>query len=161
MDATAGPFADRDTANCSIARTLDVVGEKWTLLILREIWYGSSRFNDLHRMLGCPRNLLADRLRTLVEHGILSTEPYREDGSRSRSRYMITSKGSDLVPAVLGLLQWGDRYRADPEGPAVLARHRECGAHVDVQISCERGHPVQAKDIESVPGPAFRMRSPE
>src|SRR4051812_15768815 len=112
MDTSVDLFADRDTANCSIGRTLEVVGEKWTLLILREIWYGSSRFSDLHRMLGCPRNLLADRLRTLVEHGILATEPYQEDGSRSRSRYAITAKGNDLVPAVLGLLQWGDRYRA-------------------------------------------------
>jgi hypothetical protein len=67
----------------------------------------------------------------------------------------------DLVPAVMGLLRWGDRYRADPEGPAVLARHRGCGAHVDARIRCERGHAVQAEDIESVPGPAFRMRPAE
>ena len=159
MDATADPFADRDTANCSIARTLDVVGEKWTLLILREIWYGSSRFSDLHRMLGCPRNLLADRLRTLVEHGILSTEPYREDGSRSRSRYTITSKGNDLVPAVLGLLQWGDRYRADPAGPAVITRHHGCGATLSVQVRCEHDHHVQATDVEATPGPGFRTRA--
>ncbi|MEU9326321.1 helix-turn-helix domain-containing protein [Streptomyces canus] len=155
------PRLDRDTSNCSIARTLEVVGEKWTILILREVWYGSSRFSEFERVLGCPRNLLAARLRMLVEEGILATETYKEPRSRSRPKYVITSKGMDLVPAVLGLLQWGDRYRADPEGPAVLARHRECGARVDVQIRCEQGHPVQAMDIESVPGPAFRVRSPE
>ncbi|WP_306504926.1 winged helix-turn-helix transcriptional regulator [Streptomyces sp. YU58] len=155
------PRLDRDTSNCSIARTLEVVGEKWTILILREVWYGSSRFSDFERVLGCPRNLLAARLRMLVEEGILATETYKEPGSRSRPMYVITPKGMDLVPAVMGLLQWGDRYRADPEGPAVLSRHRECGARVDVEIRCERGHPVQAQDIESVPGPAFRMRSPE
>ncbi|MDX3665607.1 winged helix-turn-helix transcriptional regulator [Streptomyces europaeiscabiei] len=141
-------------------RTLEVVGEKWTMLILREVWYGSSRFSDFVRVLGCPRNLLATRLRMLVEEGILATETYKEPGARSRPKYVITSKGMDLVPAVMGLLQWGDRYRADAQGPAVLARHRECGAHVGVQIRCERGHAVQAEDIESVPGPAFRMRSP-
>ncbi|MFJ4201265.1 winged helix-turn-helix transcriptional regulator [Streptomyces sviceus] len=155
------PRLDRDTSNCSIARTLEVVGEKWTILILREVWYGSSRFSEFERVLGCPRNLLAARLRMLVEEGILATETYKEPGSRSRPKYVITSKGMDLVPAVMGLLQWGDHYRADPEGPAVLARHRECCAHVEVQIRCGQGHPVEAKDIESVPGPAFRLRSPE
>jgi DNA-binding HxlR family transcriptional regulator len=159
MDTTADLFADRDTANCSIARTLEVVGEKWTLLILREIWYGSSRFSDLHRMLGCPRNLLADRLRTLVEHGILATETYQEEGARSRSRYTITAKGNDLVPAVLGLLQWGDRYRADPAGPAVITRHHDCGGTLSVQVRCEHDHHVRAAAVEAVPGPGFRTRT--
>jgi DNA-binding HxlR family transcriptional regulator len=158
-DTGMGPRLDRDMSNCSIARTLEIVGEKWTILILREVWYGSSRFSDFERVLGCPRNLLAARLRMLVEEGILATETYKEPGARSRPNYAITPKGADLVPAVLGLLQWGDRYRADPEGPAVLLRHRECGAHVDVQIRCEQGHLVRAEAIEGVPGPAFRLRS--
>ncbi|MET8419490.1 transcriptional regulator, partial [Streptomyces sp. NPDC005098] len=85
-------------------------------------------------------------------------ETYKEPGSRSRPRYVITSKGMDLVPAVMGLLRWGDRYRADAEGPAVLTRHRACGAHVDVQMRCGEGHSVRAEDIESVPGPAFRIK---
>ncbi|WP_232838182.1 winged helix-turn-helix transcriptional regulator [Streptomyces geranii] len=152
------PRLDRDTSNCSIARTLEIVGEKWTILILREVWYGSSRFGDFERVLGCPRNLLSARLRMLVEEGILATETYKEPGSRSRPKYVITPKGMDLVPAVMGLLQWGDRYRADPEGPAMLTRHRGCGAHVDAQIYCADGHAVEAEDIESVPGPAFRMK---
>jgi DNA-binding HxlR family transcriptional regulator len=149
QDAGMDPRLDRDTSNCSIARTLEVVGEKWTILILREVWYG------------CPRNLLAARLRMLVEEGILATETYKEPGSRSRPKYVITPKGVDLVPAVMGLLQWGDRYRADPEGPAMLSQHRGCGAHVDAQIRCERGHAVQPEDIESIPGPAFRLRPAE
>jgi hypothetical protein len=110
-------------------------------------------------MLGCPRNLLADRLRKLVEHGILATEPYQEDGSRSRSRYAITAKGNDLVPAVLGLLQWGDRYRADPAGPAVITRHHGCGATLSVQVRCEHDHHVPAADVQAVPGPGFRTRT--
>ena len=128
MTAGADMRFDRDTSNCSIARTLDVVGEKWTILSLREVSYGSSRFSEFERILGCPRNLLAERLRKLVEHGILATETYQEAGARSRLRYVLTPKGMDLLPAVLGLMQWGDRYRADPEGPAVITRHRGCGA---------------------------------
>ncbi|NGY65889.1 helix-turn-helix transcriptional regulator [Lentzea sp. NEAU-D13] len=151
---------DRDTSNCSIARTLEIVGEKWTILILREVWYGSSRFGEFEQVLGCPRNLLAARLRMLVREGILATETYREPGSRARPKYVITPKGADLVPAVLGLMRWGDRYQADPEGPAVEVRHRGCGAPVDVRMRCDRDHPVDVADLESVPGPAFRLKSP-
>ncbi|MEU2339577.1 helix-turn-helix domain-containing protein [Streptomyces sp. NPDC006654] len=158
-DTGADLRLDRDTSNCSIARTLEIVGEKWTILILREVWYGSSRFGEFERVLGCPRNLLSARLRMLVAEGILATESYQEPGSRSRPKYVITPKGMDLVPAVMGLLQWGDRHVADPEGPAVLTRHRECGAPVGVQIRCGAGHAVQAEDVESVPGPAFRLKS--
>jgi DNA-binding HxlR family transcriptional regulator len=159
MDAGTDLRFDRDTSNCSIARTLEVVGEKWTILILREVWYGSSRFSDFERILGCPRNLLAERLRMLVEQGILSTETYQEPGTRSRLRYVITAKGMDLLPAVLGLMQWGDRYRTDPEGPPIVTRHRSCGARVDVQVRCEHDHHVSAADTETVPGPGFRMKA--
>ncbi|MEQ4721684.1 helix-turn-helix domain-containing protein [Nonomuraea sp. B19D2] len=158
MATDADPLLDRDTTNCSIARTLEVVGEKWTLLILREVWYGASRFSDFERTLRCPRNLLAERLRKLVEHGILATEPYQETGSRSRHRYVITPKGNDLVPAVLGLLQWGDRYRADPAGPAITTRHRKCGGYLAVQVRCEHDHHVPANEIETTPGPGFRIK---
>ncbi|MCX4767396.1 helix-turn-helix transcriptional regulator [Streptomyces sp. NBC_01275] len=151
------PRPDPDMSNCSIARTLEVVGGKWTILILCEVWYGSSRFSDFERVLGCSRNLLAARLRMLVKEGILATETSRKPGSRSRPKYEITPKGVDLVPAVMGLLRWGDRCRADPEGPAGLSRHRGWGVHVDAQIRCARGRAVQAEDIESVPVPAFRM----
>jgi DNA-binding HxlR family transcriptional regulator len=158
MDAGADLLFDRDTTNCSIARTLEVVGEKWTLLILREVWYGASRFSDLERILGCPRNLLAERLRKLVEHAILSTEPYQDAGTRSRLRYVITPKGNDLAPAVLALLHWGDRYRADPAGPAIVTRHHTCGAPLSVQIRCEHNHHVSPTEIDSTPGPGFRTK---
>ena len=122
--ALSGRF-DRDTSNCSIARTLEVVGEKWTILILRAVWYGSSRFSDFERILGCPRNLLAERLRKLVEQGILSTETYQEPGTRSRSRYVITPKGMDLAPAVLGscngVTDTAPIRRAQPSSPVTEA----------------------------------------
>jgi DNA-binding HxlR family transcriptional regulator len=159
MTTAPNPRLDRDTSNCSIARTLDVVGEKWTLLILREVFYGSTRFSDFEHVLGCPRNLLAARLKKLVEEGILARETYREPGSRSRSEYVITPIGLDLVPAVMGLLQWGDRYRADPEGPAITAHHQGCGAHVAVEFRCGSDHRVDTTAIEIAPGPAFRLRT--
>lgn len=149
---------DRDPSNCSIGRTLEVIGEKWTILILRDIWYGAHRFSDLERVLGCPRNLLSERLKKLVENGILATELYQEEGSRSRHRYVITQKGVDLVPAVLGLLQWGDRFRADAEGPAVLVSHKDCGAPLHVEVRCEAGHQVSPKEVEMAPGPSFRLK---
>lgn len=159
MNAGVDMLFGRDTANCSIARTLEVVGEKWTLLILREVSYGASRFSEFEQILGCPRNLLAERLRKLVEHGLLATVAYQDDGSRTRSRYVMTEKGMDLAPAVLGLLQWGDRYRADPQGPAVETRHRDCGAPLSVQIRCQHGHDVTADSIEVMPGPGFRVKA--
>ncbi|MFF0162763.1 winged helix-turn-helix transcriptional regulator [Streptomyces sp. NPDC005263] len=157
-DAEMAPGRERDMSNCTIARTLEIIGEKWTILILREIWYGSSRFSDFERVLGCPRNLLATRLRMLVEEGILATETYKEPGSRSRPKYVITPKGIDLVPAVMGLMQWGDQYCSAPDGPPVLMRHHACGAQVEVQLRCQEGHPVPVEELDRVPGPGFRTK---
>lgn len=140
--------------NCSIGRTLDIVGEKWTLLVLREAFYGVRRFADFHRALGCARNLLSARLKTLVEEGILSQHPYREPGSRGRFDYRLTAKGLELFPAVVALMQWGDRWTADPEGPPVQLRHHDCGQPVGVELRCVGGHgPLSARDTEPVPGP--------
>src|SRR5215469_113949 len=100
--------------NCSIGRTLEIVGERWTLLVLREAFYGVRRFADFHRALGCARNLLSARLRKLVEEGLLTQVPYRESGNRVRAEYRLTDKGRELFPAVVALMQWGDRWTADP-----------------------------------------------
>ena len=110
-------------SNCSIARTLQVFGEKWTLLIIRESFYGATRFEQFHRVLQCPRNLLSERLTLLVDEGILERSEYREPGSRARNEYRLTDQGRELVPILLALMHWGDRHKADPEGPPVVARH--------------------------------------
>jgi DNA-binding HxlR family transcriptional regulator len=155
------PMHDRlihDTSNCSVARTLEIVGEKWTILILREAIYGVTRFAEFQKVLGCPRNLLADRLRMLTEHGIFKTQPYKEPGDRARQQYVFTEKGGRLVPAVLALMQWGDEYLADAAGPAVHIDHRVCGHHVRLQMVCDAGHLVQSvEEVEVTPGPAFRL----
>ncbi|MDT7763502.1 MAG: hypothetical protein QOC63_2922 [Mycobacterium sp.] len=141
-------------ANCSIARTLGVVGEKWTLLVLREAFYGIRRFDDFHAALGCARNLLATRLKTLVAYGLLERVAYQDDVGRGRHEYRLTDKGRDLFPVVVALMQWGDRWTADESGPAVQLLHRDCGEPVTVELNCAAGHvALGARDITPVPGP--------
>ncbi len=112
---------DRDlfsTENCSVKRALDIVGEKWTLLVLREAFYGARRFERFQTRIGCPRQVLTDRLNTLVAAGVLRKVPYQEPGQRERHEYRLTEKGRDLLPAVIALMQWGDTWEADPpDGP--------------------------------------------
>jgi DNA-binding HxlR family transcriptional regulator len=149
--------ADRlsySAANCSIARTLGVVGEKWTLLVLREAFYGVRRFDDFHAALGCARNLLAARLKTLVAHGLLERVAYTDGRGRGRHEYKLTEKGRDLFPVVVALMQWGDKWTADEAGPAVQVFHRDCGEPVSAQLACAAGHTsLGARDTEARPGP--------
>jgi DNA-binding HxlR family transcriptional regulator len=141
-------------SNCSIGRTLQVVGEKWTLLIIRESFYGATRFEQFHRVLQCPRNLLSERLTLLVDEGILERSEYREPGSRARKEYRLTDTGRELAHIMLALQQWGDRHKADPEGPPVVARHAGCGRDVHVTFVCDKGHIVtEPDDVEMVDGP--------
>ena len=145
---------DYSAENCSVARTLQIVGEKWSLLLLREAFFGLRRFADFERALGCARNLLSDRLATLVEHGLLERVPYREPGQRERQEYVLTEAGLELLPAVMALLQWGDRHLADPAGPPVVVRHLGCGAPVAVHLGCAAGHEhLAATDVAAFPGP--------
>ena len=154
---TLRPVDGRDAytaENCSIKRALETVGERWTLLVLREAFYGVRRFDDFHRNIGCARNVLSTRLATLVDRGILRREPYREPKSRPRFEYRLTEKGRDLYPILLALMQWGDRWEADPAGPAAIIRHNGCEAPVGVVIQCDAGHsPLSARDTHPTPGP--------
>ncbi len=145
------------TENCSIARTLDIVGEKWTLLVLREAFYGVRRFADFHRAIGCARNILSARLRTLVDEGILTREPYQEPGRRHRFEYRLTEKGIGLFTALVALMHWGDRYVADDMGPAAILSHRDCREPLRVELRCAAGHgPLSAREAEVIPGPGAR-----
>jgi DNA-binding HxlR family transcriptional regulator len=112
------------------------VGERWTLLIIRDAINGVRRFQDFHRHVGLSRPLLADRLRKLVAAGILETRPYREEGQRERDEYVLTRKGWDLQPAMVALMQWGDAYLADAPGPPIRLLHRECGHEVHAAVRC-------------------------
>src|SRR5207248_4713724 len=118
---------------CSIARTLAVLGEPWTPLILRDIVFGLTKFDELQRDLGVATNILADRLSTLVEHGLLTREPYRT--RPVRYRYELTDKGADVVPLLLALLPWGDRWTAGPAGPPVTMVHHGCGQATEATMT--------------------------
>lgn len=146
---------NHQASNCTIERTLQILGEKWTLLIVRESFYGATRFEQFHRVLKCPRNLLSERLNRLVEVQIFEKSEYREPGSRTRNEYHLTNKGVELSPILLSLMQWGDRYQADPAGPPVYARHIGCGRPLQVTITCaDCQGPISAEDVELAPGPS-------
>jgi len=141
-------------SNCSIARTLEVLGEKWTFLIIRESFYGATRFAQFHRVLQCPRNLLSERLGLLVDEGILERVEYREPGRRARMEYRMTDRGRELMHIMLALQQWGDHYKADPAGPPVIARHAGCGKELEVTFTCADGHTVTSPEqVDLVAGP--------
>lgn len=145
--------------NCPVAATLGVVGEKWTLLVIREAFYGVRRFEDLLSAIGCARNLLGDRLRKLVDGGILTRAAYRDEGQRERFEYRLTERGLELAPVLLALMQWGDRWLGGKAGPPVVVHHRECDAPVHVEIRCARGHgPLGPRDTMPKPGPGARRR---
>ncbi|MDM4718491.1 helix-turn-helix domain-containing protein [Micromonospora sp. WMMA1363] len=150
---------DWSVENCTIARAMDVLGEKWTLLVLREVFNGVRRFDDMRVRTGIPRQVLTNRLSTLVAQGVLCREPYREPGSRLRHEYRLTPKGLDLWPVLVAVLAWGDRYLADPEGSPLRVAHRDCGGEVGVVLRCEHGHEVdEPRDSVPRPGPGARRR---
>lgn len=152
------PLEDRDswsTANCSIARTVDLLGSRSVLLVLREAFLGTRRFDDFSRRVGLGEPATAARLRELTEAGVFERVPYREPGQRTRYEYRLTEKGRDLLPVITALRQWGDRWTADEVGPSVLAHHRGCGAPVRTELRCQRGHEVDPTDFVTTAGPGL------
>src|SRR5437868_5907745 len=137
-----GP-ADR----CTIAKALDVLTTRSAFLILREAFYGTTRFDDFAERAGISEPAAAARLRELVEDGLLEREDYREPGQRTRQRYRLTEKGADLFPALVALMQWGDRYLDDRGGPVEL-QHRGCGESVALELRCGAGHAVSPDDLD-------------
>ncbi len=125
---------------CSIARTLEVVGERWSLLVIREVSLGVRRFSEIQAATGAPLAVLSDRLRSLVGTGVLETRPYQEPGARVRLEYRLTAAGRELQPVLAALKDWGDTHLCDERGVPVVTRHRDCGAPVHAALVCERGH---------------------
>jgi DNA-binding HxlR family transcriptional regulator len=148
---------DYDTQNCTIGAALDIVGEKWTFLVLREAFNGIRRFEDMQHRTQAPRQVLSDRLSRLVREGILRKVPYQEAGQRARGEYRLTDKGLDLFPVITALLGWGNKHAAGSDGPLVLLEHRDCGAPVRLQLACADGHTLaSAREVTPVPGPGAR-----
>jgi DNA-binding HxlR family transcriptional regulator len=147
--------------NCSIGRTLELVGEKWTLLIIRDAVNGVRRFDDFLRHIGLSAPVLAERLRRLVAAGILQPRPYQEEGKRTRTEYLLTDKGWDLQPALVALMQWGDKHLADPEGPPVKLHHAACGAPLRAAVICERDKEIVGpRQTSARPGPSAKPYVP-
>jgi DNA-binding HxlR family transcriptional regulator len=150
----APPALAWSTDNCTIGRTMAVLGERWTFVVLREVFNGVRRFDDIRRHTGIPRQVLSNRLATLVEQDVLHREPYRDPGERARHEYKLTAKGFDLFPVLVAIAEWGDRYLADPDGPPVEFTHRDCGAVVHSSLGCGQGHLLaDPRDIVTRPGP--------
>lgn len=134
---------------CSIARSLDVLGERWALLVVREVSLGSRRFAAIRDATGAPPAVLTDRLRSLVAVGVLATRPYREPGERTRTEYVLTEAGRELQPVLTALMDWGDRHLAGPAGPPVRTRHVGCDATVHARLMCDAGHEVGLRELRA------------
>jgi DNA-binding HxlR family transcriptional regulator len=156
MTMLTGALADRDAwsavGNCPIERTLAVVGTKSALLILREAFYGTTRFDDFCRRVGITRASASARLGELVDAGLLTRRPYQKPGQRTRDEYVLTPAGEDFMPVVWALFQWGQRHLPDPV--AMRLAHEGCDAGADVELRCSRGHPVPPDEL--VMRPALR-----
>jgi DNA-binding HxlR family transcriptional regulator len=143
----AGGHAFTDDPSCSIERSLQVLGERWSLLILRQIFAGENRFAEIQLSLGVAPNLLSARLKTLVGAGAVQTRTYQEPGSRHRQSYHLTAAGRELLLVLTAFQQWGDRYRPRPSGPSTLRRTRSTGEPVRVGFVTENGREVPASDV--------------
>jgi DNA-binding HxlR family transcriptional regulator len=139
---------------CSIARSLEVIGERWTLLIIRDSLLGIERFEDFQDKLGIASNVLTSRLKLLCEEGVLERLPDEE--RPGKRKYVLTDKGRELAPALIVLIKWGDRHYPTPGGPPRLTLHTGCGGNVDADFQCERcGLRVGRGEIELAPGPGL------
>jgi DNA-binding HxlR family transcriptional regulator len=143
---------------CSIARTLDVIGEPWSPLVLRDVYVGMNRFDQIQEDLGISRKVLTERLNHLVTHGILERRPY---DNRPRFEYHLTPKGMELFEVLMVMVRWGDRWLAGAAGPPVLYRHHTCGEISSVALRCATcGEPMHAANIDVLPGPGAASPQP-
>jgi DNA-binding HxlR family transcriptional regulator len=151
---------DYPALDCSVAKALEVIGERWSLLIVRSVMHGNRRFGEMQESLGIARNVLSARLQRLVDEEILERRAYQE--SPPRYEYFLTQKGLDLWPALIALLNWGDRYSPSPEDPRRLIVHKQCGGTVSERGICEScGKLLTARDAKQVPGPGAQEAARE
>jgi DNA-binding HxlR family transcriptional regulator len=150
-------WQDLDQENCSLARALAVVGDRWTLLVLREAFLRVRRFDDFQSRLGIARRVLAERLAHLVENDVLAKVPYQE--APQRFEYRLTKRGLDLYPILIELVHWGDEHFAGKKGPPLLHRHLSCGQDFRAVLTCsECGDVVDPRDVEPHAGPGARRK---
>ena len=145
---------------CSIARTVDLLGDWWTPLVLRECFYGTTRFDDFERALGIGRNVLTQRLNRLVDEGVMERIPYQQ--RPLRHEYVLTDKGRDLYPVLLAINSWGDRWLSAESGPPVVLHHTTCDHDVQAVVVCAHcEQPLALDDVTAHLGPGFPDRQRE
>jgi DNA-binding HxlR family transcriptional regulator len=148
-----------DNQVCSLAGALEVIGERWSLLIVRDVLLGLRRFDEIQSDLGIARNVLNARLTRLLDQGVLEKRLYQE--RPPRYEYRLTDKGLDLWPAIVALMQWGNRYTSPAAGPPVVLEHRGCGGAVDEHRICETcGTRLSVRDVRALPGPGATPEHP-
>jgi DNA-binding HxlR family transcriptional regulator len=146
------PFADWP---CSVARTVDILGDWWTPLVLRESYLGVRRFDDFQHRLGIGRNILTQRLGRLVDEGLLARRPYQE--RPLRHEYVLTDKGRDFYPVMAAITRWGDAWLDGGEGPPVILHHTRCDHDMHAEVVCsECGEPIEVREVRARPGPGLR-----
>jgi DNA-binding HxlR family transcriptional regulator len=149
MTVLQGPLADRDTwsavGRCPIEKTMALLGTKSAMLIMREAFYGTTRFEDFWRRVGVTKAAASARLSELVDAGLLERRPYKEPGQRSRDEYVLTDAGVEFMPVVWAMFEWGRHHL--PYSPQLRLAHRGCGAEATVEIRCAEGHHVPADEL--------------
>ncbi len=150
---------DYENQTCSVAGALEVIGERWSLLIVRDVFLGLRRFDEIQADLGIARNVLQTRLRRLLDEGVLGRTRYQE--RPERYEYRLTDKGLDLWPTIVALMRWGDHHAATEAGPPVLLEHRGCGGKVDEHCVCEQcGARLTVRESRALPGPGASSDHP-
>jgi DNA-binding HxlR family transcriptional regulator len=149
MPLLQGVLADRDAwtavGHCSIEKTMSALGTKSAMLIMREAYYGTTRFDDFAQRVGITKAAAAARLAELVDLGLLTRQPYREPGQRTRDEYVLTEAGIDFMPVVWAMFQWGQRHLPSQHG--LRLTHVNCGADATVEVRCAEGHPVPPDEL--------------
>ena len=144
------PRAGWEASGCTIAKAMDVVGNRSAILLMREAFYGTTRFDDFAQRVGLSEPVAAKRLKELVDVGLLDRRPYQEPGQRTRLEYRLTAMGVDLFPTLVALMQWGDRWLGQA---GVEMHHHTCGGSIRAELRCEDGHRLEVDDVDLVAVP--------
>lgn len=153
------PWSALDSSACSIARTMAWLGQPWTMLVLRDLFNGVHRFDELAEHLGIARNVLARRLDALVEAGLVRKEDYQRAGHRKRQKYLLTEAGWDLRPVLIALMSFGDTHFSGSGGAPARVEHTHCGGEVSLRAVCSEGHDLSPDaPMHVVPGPGAQRR---
>lgn len=153
MTGELSPRSSWKAARCSLGKAAEILHTRAALLVMREAFYGATRFEEFTERTGLSEPVTAARLRELTAAGLLRREPYREPGARTRHGYALTAMGADFLPALVALMQWGDRW-LQPDGGPVELRHDGCGEPVSAELRCAHGHPVSDLSATRRPDPS-------